>query len=385
MALRVLHIVRQLSPSVGGLEDSVLSIARVERDRFGIDARIVTLDRVFGRPERLAASDAVDGVPVTRLPWTGSTRYPLAPSVLRHLAGADLLHVHAIDFFFDFLALTRPLHRKPMIASTHGGFFHSAALARAKRFWFATVTRASIRAYGRIAACSHGDAEMFRNVAGRRLSIVENGINLGKFASAGSPRPTRTIVSFGRFARHKQPDLLFPLLSRLRADHPDWRLILAGRDADLTRRELQASAEAAGVAEAVRFVISPSDDELRAVLGEASYFGCLSSHEGFGLAAVEAMSAGLVPVLSDIPPFRRFNSETSAGLIVDPADPDAAAAALVRLHREQEGAYDAERTRVMLAAQRYDWRRAAARYVEIYDEVLACRRPLRAAAASVPG
>lgn len=363
----------------------MLSIARVEREDLGIDARILTLDRVFGHPERLAASDTIDGVPVTRLPWRGSTRYPLAPSVLGHLGNADLLHVHAVDFFFDFLALTRPLHRKPMIASTHGGFFHSAAFANAKRIWFATATRASIRAYGRIAACSHSDAAMFRTVAGRRLSIVENGINLAKFAGAGSAVPTRTIVSFGRFARHKQLERLFPLLSRLRTDHPDWRLILAGRDADVTTKELRVSAEAAGVAEAVRFVTGPSDDELRAILGEASYFGCLSAHEGFGLAAVEAMSAGLTPILSDIPPFRHLESETGIVLIVDPANPDAAAASLLRLHRKQASSYDVEQTRVMHAAQHYDWRRVAARYVEIYNEVLARGNRLRVAEANVQG
>jgi hypothetical protein len=49
----------------------------------------------------------------------------------------------------------------------------------------------------------------------------------------------------------------------------------------------------AGVSDAVHFVIDPSDDQLRSLIGEASYFGCLSAYEGFGLAAVEAMSAGL--------------------------------------------------------------------------------------------
>jgi alpha-1,3-mannosyltransferase len=41
----------------------------------------------------------VAGIPIQRLPWRGSSRYPLAPSVLWHLQSADVVHVHAIDFF----------------------------------------------------------------------------------------------------------------------------------------------------------------------------------------------------------------------------------------------------------------------------------------------
>ena len=243
-------------------------------------------------------------VPVHRLPWRGSPRYPLAPSVLSHLQPADVVHVHAIDFFFDFLALTRPLHRQTMIASTHGGFFHSAQLPLVKKFWFNTVTRASIHAYHRIVACSHSDADLFRSRAGHRLAVIENGIDQAKFKGAASPVQTRTIIYFGRFAQHKRVGQLFPLLARLREQDSAWQLIVAGRDADQTAQQLMAMADEACVADAVRFVINPSDAQLRSLLGEASYSACLSAYEGFGLAAVEAMSAGLLPILSGITPFR---------------------------------------------------------------------------------
>ena len=39
-------------------------------------------------------------------------------------------------------------------------------------------------------------------------------------------------------------------------------------------------------------VLNPSDAQLRSLIGEASFSACLSAYEGFGLAAVEAMSAG---------------------------------------------------------------------------------------------
>jgi alpha-1,3-mannosyltransferase len=367
--LKVLHIVRQFSPSVGGLEMSVFSLARAQRD-VGIDARVVTLDRVFGHPEILAHEDNVAGVPVRRLSWLGSSRYPLAFSVLPHLRGADLVHVHAIDFFFDFLALTRPLHGRSMIASTHGGFFHTRHRQALKTFWFNTATRLSIRAYARIVACSHSDAALFASRAGARLTVIENGIDPVRLMGASAETQTKTIICFGRFALHKRIGQVFLLLARLLAGDSGWRLIVAGRDADQTAPQLRAMAQAAGVGGETRFEIDPSDAALRGLIGEASYFTCLSAYEGFGLAAVEAMSAGLLPLLSGIAPFRRLVEQSHAGMIVDIDDP-AGSAALVQATLSAPAAYVLRRNRIMEAVRRYDWGAVAVQYAQVYDEAIA--------------
>jgi len=368
--LKIVHIVRQFNPSVGGLEASVLNLAQVQRSRLAIDASVVTLDRIFGHDEILPHEDIVAGIPVRRLGWSGSSRYPLAPSVLRHLRESDVVHVHAVDFFFDFLALTRPFHQRRMIASTHGGFFHSTYFTPLKKLWFNTISRASILAYHRIVACSHSDAALFQGLAGRRLRLIENGIDQARFANSASPQQNRIIMCFGRFAKHKRIAELFPLLAELRKSDASWRLIVAGRDADQTAEELTAFAKEAGVADAVSFIMNPKDAELTELIGKASYFACLSGYEGFGLAAVEAMSAGLFPILSDIPPFRRLIEQSKVGLIVDPAAPMAAAQAVRESVLDDPGAYEARRENIMDAVRRYDWEEVAARYSEIYVDAI---------------
>ena len=119
--MRIVHVVRQFHPSVGGLETVVMELALAQLAH-GHDVRIVTLDRLFGSNERLAASEKVRGLDVFRIPFTGSTRYPIAPSVLKFIKAADLVHVHAIDFFFDYLAWTRPFHRKPLATQSSAGW-----------------------------------------------------------------------------------------------------------------------------------------------------------------------------------------------------------------------------------------------------------------------
>ncbi|NHO32316.1 glycosyltransferase [Acetobacter fallax] len=368
--MKVIHVVRQFSPSVGGLEDAVLNLSVQQRNMPGVDARIITLNSVFNRNGSLPPRDSVSGVPVTRIPWCGSKRYPVAPSVLWHLRDADIIHVHAIDFFFDYFALTKRLHQRPLIASTHGGFFHSGAYSRLKKLWFSSITRASVSKYSKIVACSENDAELFSPVSGARLITIENGINQEKFLNAASQVPCRTLISFGRFSPHKRLDLLFPLLAALKKQHNEWRLIVAGRPAEQSLEDLRAMADDAGVLAAVTFLPDPSDSELRNALGSATWFVSLSEHEGFGLAAVEALSAGLIPVLSEIAPFRRLIARTGVGILDNSTVFETTAVKIEKCQNSGMAKLTQLRDRAINGAQLYDWRDVAKRYVSVYRDIL---------------
>jgi alpha-1,3-mannosyltransferase len=369
--LKIVHVVRQFPPAIGGIEESVLNLCKLLIARHGLAIEVVTLNRCFRSPERtLVAHESVHGIPVTRISYLGSRRYPFAPGVLRHLHGADLVHVHAIDFFFDFLALTKPFHGKKLIASTHGGFFHTNFVASLKQIYFATVTRLSCAAYERICASSESDANLFRRIAGDKVITIENGVDLAKLAGCASPVRRRTLLYFGRIATHKRIDLLFPILRRLRTAMGDWRLIVAGSEWDVTFATLEAAARAQGVADAVRFVRDPSRDDLAKLASEASYFSAPSAHEGFGITAVEAMSAGLIPVLSRIPSFTRFVERAGAGLLIDPLDADDAAQLILALDSRVGKDLSAERLKLMGAAQSYDWASVSDRFAEQYAQAL---------------
>ncbi|MBV8616776.1 MAG: glycosyltransferase family 4 protein [Acetobacteraceae bacterium] len=367
--MRVVHVVRQFPPSIGGLEDAVVNVVRRQRATQRLDVSIVTLDRVFSEPgRRLSEEDSFDGVPVRRIAWRGSSRYPIAPSVLGHVAGADIVHVHGIDFFFDFLAWTKPLHRRRLVASTHGGFFHSRFLRTAKRAYFKTATRLAMTAYDKVVACSEHDAGLFAPIGRGRVVTIENGIDTRKFAGASSPVPVPTLIYFGRLARHKRIDAAIALLAALRQHSPDWRLIVVGSPGDQPWEELASLAARLGVASAVGHVASPDDAALRGLLGQASYYVSASAHEGFGIAAVEALSAGLVPILSDIPPFRKLMTRAGVGFLFDPAQPADAAAVLDKLHRETSD-FPTVRQRAMRVASPYDWAGVADAYTALYDDV----------------
>ena len=71
-----------------------------------------------------------------------------------------------------------------------------------------------------------------------------------------------------------------------------------------------------------------ADDELRAWYHAADALAFPSLKEGWGLAVLEAMAAGLPVVATDIPVFREYLTPGVDALLVPPADPAALAGAM---------------------------------------------------------
>lgn len=363
--LKIAHVVRQFSPGVGGMEDVVLQLAS-QQVAAGHHVTVVTLDRIFDDPEahRLPERDVVRGVLVERAPFRGSTRYPIAPGVLARLPkDADVVHVHGIDFLADFLALTQPLHRRRLLLSTHGGFFHTSFASGLKKLWFHTVTRLALTRYAAVFASSPSDEETFRRIRKRGLLTIENGVSIHKFhASAGLE--AKTMIYFGRLAPNKNVTGVIRWFAGIRAADPEWRLVVAGKPMGVTVADLQQAARAAGVAEAVEIVDTPSDEDLAALVARSCVFVCGSTYEGFGLAAYEAAAAGLLPVLSDIAPFRRAVDRAGYGHVTAFA-PENAARDLDAI----TAAFAADRRdRILALREAIGWHNVTRRFMALYRE-----------------
>ena len=110
------------------------------------------------------------------------------------------------------------------------------------------------------------------------------------------------------------------------------------------------------------------DRELDAAYANALCLACISREEGFGFTPLEAISAGVPAVVSDLPVFRETLGD--AALAVPPGDADALAAALLRLEREPE-----LRERLVAAGRAHvrllSWERAARETRAVFEE--ACR------------
>ncbi|SHE94295.1 alpha-1,3-mannosyltransferase [Kaistia soli DSM 19436] len=363
--LRVLHVVRQFHPNRGGLEDFVANLGRAQAAA-GLDVSVLTLDRLFTRPdEPLPAVDHLGSVAIRRIPYRGSNRYPIAPGFLHAVGAADLVHVHAIDFFFDALAATKPLHRKPLVATTHGGFFHSGAYSGLKQLWFNGPTRLSTLAYRRIVACSPQDAARFAPVAGKRLTLIENGVDIDKFRGGASPRKVKRLVTIGRLAVNKRPERLLAAMAELARRDAEWQLSVVGAASDWSADRFMAEVTRLGLQNNVTLHLGLPDAEVRSIIGSASLFVSASEFEGFGIALVEAASAGLGLVVHANTAFSDLAARHSGIGLTDFTDPVRAAADIARAFDQM-----AQRPTVPGWVDDYAWTSVAARYADVYRMAL---------------
>nr|WP_244314356.1 MULTISPECIES: glycosyltransferase family 4 protein [unclassified Pannonibacter] len=355
---------------IGGLEDFVRNLVGRQVGRFG-SVRVVTLDRLFIEPDRqLPARDLIDGVEVWRIPFRGSPRYPIAPSVLGCLGGADIIHVHAVDFFFDVLAATSLTRRTPMVATTHGGFFHTAKFRRLKSAWFNTVTRATASRYRGIACCSESDLATFRQIAPSRVRLIENAADLDKFGDAAARRPARSLITIGRFSRNKRLDHLLDMMQVLTASDPAWHLHIAGSASDWSEADIRAMIAARDLHSAVTLHVGPSNADIRAVMGACSLFVSASEYEGFGIALIEALSAGLLPVVEPNAAFRSLSRKHDMVRLAGFADPAGAAAAVEAAHSALSERPEALRQAAITSARQHGWETTARLYEDLYRDAL---------------
>ncbi len=367
--VRLVHVVRQFAPGVGGLEDVVANLAARQSGRFA-DVKVVTLNRLFQDPGRiLPERERISGIDVERIPWRGSSRYPLAPSVMGRIRNADLVHVHAVDFFFDALALSRVWHRRKLVATTHGGFFHTKRFARLKSVWFNTLTRFSAMQYDGIACCSESDLRMFGRIAPNRVRLIENGVDIEKFREAASPVTGKRLLTFGRFSSNKRLDRLVDAMAHLEARDPGWHLDIAGRESDLTAQDLMARADARGLSDKVTVHTGLSPEGLRALIGQCSVFAGASDYEGFGLALIEALSAGLMPVAHPNEAFASLARALPQVRLSDFSQGTEAAAAIADTYRDLCATPDLRRQAVA-SADRFGWAEVSQAYDAFYRHAL---------------
>jgi GalNAc-alpha-(1->4)-GalNAc-alpha-(1->3)-diNAcBac-PP-undecaprenol alpha-1,4-N-acetyl-D-galactosaminyltransferase len=173
-------------------------------------------------------------------------------------------------------------------------------------------------------------AQYLHTVVGQRpVYVIPNGIRVPSVtASDIAERDKRTIVAMGRLSPEKGFDLLIDAFARLAAQHPDWRLEIAGEGPE--RAQLQQRIDQRGLRQQVQLV-GWVDDPAQ-FLSRGAMFVMSSRYEGFPMSLLEAMACG-VPVVSfdcDSGPRAIIRPEVD-GLLVPAADPIAMAHAIDRL------------------------------------------------------
>jgi alpha-1,3-mannosyltransferase len=372
--MRILQISRQFLPSTGGVESVIDGLSRALIKR-GYDSDVATLRSIFNLGVEAESESLVDGLQVYRMPHIGSRRYPIASEILSFTKDYDLLHIHAIDFFIDFLSLTQPLHRKPIIVNTHGGIFHTPWLLPLKKLYFNTITRWSLRRAEAVICVSQQDYDLFRTIVPEhKLHLIANGVNIEPYLTIEKHVTPGLLLGVGRVVEHKRIETLINLLPALAAEFPEVRLVWIGNDPQNRIPQLLEQARHLGVESRVQFTGHIPDAQIQDLFSQAHLFVSATAYEAFGLSTIEAMSSGTVPVVTPVGIHPEVIQQGQTGFLCDFTDQQQTLACfrqallLDQTYLHQIG----ERARAI--AQRYAWSKVVEAYLPVYEAVLSQRQ-----------
>lgn len=178
-------------------------------------------------------------------------------------------------------------------------------------------------------------------------------------SSLGAAGDDLVIVYAGRLDAEKRPDIVFDAFELLPPDLGA-RLILAGDGPMRSRLEERASANPR-----VRVLPFVQDrTELATLLASADIYASAMAHETFGLSVVEAQACGLpvIGVRAGAMVDRVVDGDD--GLLVEPGDASAMAAAIAATPRERWRVMG-ERARARVESE-FSWRRTFETLLQIY-------------------
>jgi len=372
----------------GGVQAHVRSLARALRDSG--DEVLVLGPSHDGRTVTDAASDEspmhVIGRTV-RVPVNGS-RAPVAldPATamgvrrLLRRAAPDVVHVHE-----PLVPMIGPAALTAGVGARVATFHASADAGPLPRLYRAVRTPArrvlaqahALTAVSPVAAAFH--ARMLGRDAAT-LTVVPNGVDVARFASARGRAPVRPdrdgsrLVVLGRLEHRKGVDVAVRAFLRLAPDRPGLTLRVIGDGPQRSSIERLRERAPDDVAARLELVGRAAPDELPALLadGDVAVLPARGG-ESFGIVLLEAMAAGLCVVATDIPGYRDVARSGTEAVLARPDDVGSLAGAIARV-LDDEGLRGRLRSAGAARAAEHDWVVVAERTRAVYAEALAASR-----------
>lgn len=242
----------------------------------------------------------------------------------------DVIHAH-VAFPGGFAAAkVGERHGVPVVLTEHSGPFSMLLTSP----YMAEATRWTLRHVARVVAVGPSLAdEILRFLPGCSVDVVGNVINTEFFAPDGrvqaecrvSPERPLRILTIGLQAPQKGVDVLLDAM-RVLADGGVKVELVLGADGP-SRADLQDRSRRLGIEDHCHFVGRLSRTEVLRWLHWCDLYVSASRHETFGVAIAEALACARPVVVTRVGGPESF-VEPEFGVIVEPGDPGALAAAI---------------------------------------------------------
>jgi glycosyltransferase involved in cell wall biosynthesis len=360
----VLHVIDTTGP--GGAETVFVELAA------GLDrSRYRSLALIRG-PGWVASALRDRDVPAVVLDCKGSFNigYLLRLMALIRRERVDVIQAHLFGSSV-YCALAGALLRRPVIATFHG----SVDIGQTERFLAAKFAILRLGAQ-RIVTVSKALA---RELATRsslgieRMDIIHNGIATAGFDGQRSRRlrqelavPDAAVLigALGNIRPAKDYPGLLDAFAQVVARQPDARLVIAGEGKGRLAAELEARRARLNLVRHVHFL--GFCDDPGEYLRNLDIFVLGSATEGFSIATIQAMAAGVPVVVTSSGGPQEIISTGDDGLLVPPGAPDQLAAALLQLIAAPDERQRMARAAKITVKRRFDVQTMVEAYQALY-------------------
>ena len=384
--MRVLHVISSVAPRYGGPSAAVRGMAGALA-ALGAEVTVATTDA--DGPDRSAPAYDVPVVEngaefryFRRASWSEGWHFSLGLTrwLSRSISRYDVVEVHAL-FTYTTIPGCRFARRAgvPYVLRPLGtlGGWSLAQRAWKKRPYYAMIERSHLAHAAAIHVTAASEAEEVSALGfGERARIIPLGVELAASGGRARSGDSLRMLFLSRIHPKKGLELVFAAMRVLRdGDRGAVELAIAGDGDPDYLRSLHAEVARLGIENSVRFVGALHGDAKRDAFARADVFVLTSHNENFGIAAAEALAAGVPVILSAEVGLARDVEKHGAGIVV-PLEPPAIAAAIERLRAEPAlRATMAERAH-RYASEHLSWAECGRKLFSLYQELTAGKRDL---------
>jgi glycosyltransferase involved in cell wall biosynthesis len=368
--MRVIHVTPYFPPAFhfGGPPRSILALCQAQRAA-GLEVEVFTTT-VNGAGSRAvsASRTSYEGTAVRYFAVRGPSMFFWAPRLCSELADvaqdADVIHSHGLFNAPTWQAHRTARHRRrPLVVSVRGMLEPSARAHHAlrKRAAWSLFDRRVCADAALLHTTSTSETANVRAAAPHaRIAQIPNAVDVSAAevttADRRAVRPriglddtTRFVLFLGRLHPIKRLDLLAEAFAKIATQFPDVRLVIAGAgDPGVRTRTDAALGEARSK---TIWAGEVADRERDALLSEAAALVLCSDSENFGMSVAEALSFGVVPVVTQTCPWEMLAHE-KAGFWV-PQTAAGIADGLARVLASPDAAREMSKRGPQLAAERF--------------------------------
>lgn len=301
--------------------------------------------------------------------WLGPLTIPRAAAHLRAIVervGPDL--VHALRIPYEGMLAANAALQVPLVVSVWGNDFTlhapSTPLMRQHTRWTMLTADAL-----------HADCQRDIRLGGKwgfeankpRLVAPGNGgIRTEVFFPPARPVEEPVIFNPRGFRAYVRNDTFFRAIPLVLQEIPAARFVCASM---ASQAEAMNWVKTLGIASSVELLTPRPHTEMAEIYRSAQVIVSPSTHDGTPNTLLEGLACGCFPVAGDLESIREWITNGLNGLLIDPGDPSALAAAIVRAIKNKDLRVQAAGQNEALIASRAEYAHNMARAEEFYRSV----------------